>query len=384
MCEVMNFEPYLTLAEVMKICAEKAAEGHLIQYVVIRHDKDAVQDYDVERNPTLQLGALKKPHIHAFLKFPNTRYFAEIANWFGIEPQYVNEITATTYNKAVLYAVHANAPNKYQYPVTEAHANFDYATLVTQYQEKQIKSASQKVSDARKAEIINSIMNGSITEGNLSQHVTALEEDKFSSSIRNTFARKKRDLTMIKDRNMKVVYVCGASGAGKTTFAKMLCRALDMTYFISGSKRDPLQGLTPDTDVIILDDLAPDTFEWKELLKLLDNHTASAAAARFSDKFVNCKMIIITNTKSIEAFCSYVPGAHGEDEYQLYRRVTTVYNVFSKTIEELELDQKTRRYKVVRQCPNRIDEYIQQHGAKPLPIATDPNDIFGKLLPKTN
>lgn len=240
------------------------------------------------------------------------------------------------------------------------------------------------MSDARKAEIINSIMNGSITEGNLSQHVTALEEDKFSSSIRNTFARKKRDLTLIKDRNMKVVYVCGASGAGKTTFAKMLCRALGLTYFISGSKRDPLQGLTPDTDVIILDDLSPDTFEWKELLKLLDNHTASAAAARFSDKFVNCKMIIITNTKSIEAFCSYVPGAHGEDEYQLYRRVTTVYNVFSKTIEELEFDHNTRRYKVVRQCSNRIEEYIQQHGAKPLDITTDPNNVFDKLLPKTN
>ena len=91
---------------------------------------------------------------------------------------------------------------------------------------------------------------------------------------------------------MKVVYVCGAAGSGKTTFAKMLCEVNGYRYFISGSKRDPLQNLPTDVDVIILDDLAPDVFEWKEILKLLDNHTASAAGARFSDKYVNTSSIV--------------------------------------------------------------------------------------------
>lgn len=384
MCEVMNYEPYLDLEEVKKVCATKAADGILQQYVIVRHDQDVVTDEDVKKNTCLQAGSLKSPHIHVFMRFKHSRYFSEIANWFHIQEQYVHKIQAHSFDAAIPYAIHANAKNKHQYSINEVYTNFDYQAVIEAYYKKQAKKETGQVNDARRAEIINGIMNGTITESTLSKHVTATEEDRFNSSIRNTFARKKRDLTMNKDRNMKVIYICGASGAGKTTFAKMLCRSLGWSFFISGSKRDPLQGLTPDTDAIILDDLAPDTFEWKELLKLLDNHTASAAAARFSDKFVNCKMIIITNTKSIEAFCSYITGAHGEDEYQLYRRVTTVYNVFSKTIEELELDHNTRRYKVVRQCPNRIVEYIQQHGAKPLPIATDPNDVFSKLLPKTN
>lgn len=380
MCEVMNYEPYLTMDNVMKILATKVAEGSLSQYVVIRHDKDVVSADDVERAPHLQLGALKAPHIHAFLKFPNSRKFDEIANWFGIEPQFVHKISATTYEKAVLYATHTNAPDKYQYQVTEARASFDFAALVRKYKEKEIKTAEENARDARKLAIIAGIMNGTITESTLSQYVTAPEEDRFNSSIRNTFARKKRELVLIKDRNMKVIYICGAAGSGKTTLAKMICAANGFTYFISGSKRDPLQGLSPETDVIILDDLSPDCFEWKELLKLLDNHTASAAAARFSDKYVNCKMIIITNTKGIEDFASMISGSFSEDRYQFYRRVTTVYNIFPETIEQMELDPKTRQYKKVKTTKNRTQEYIKQSPKEEQEIDTDPDDIFGKLL----
>ena len=380
MCEVMNYEPFLTLEKAKQVCAEKSADGTLEQYVIVRHDKDVVTDEDVARNPYLQKGSLKKPHIHIFLKFKYTRYFTEIARWFGIEPQYVNEIYSKTYNAGALYAVHANAPAKYQYPLTEAYANFDYAALVNKYKEKQIKSAAEKARDARRADIINGIMNGAITESNLSQFVTAIEEDRFNSSIRNSFTRRKRELLQNKDRNMKVVYVCGAAGSGKTTFAKMLCEVNGYRYFISGSKRDPLQNLPTDVDVIILDDLAPDVFEWKEILKLLDNHTASAAGARFSDKYVNCKMIIITNTKGIERFCELIPGVHGEDEYQFYRRVTTVYNIYTNEIEHKELDPKSHIYKLVKKTKNRIQEYIKKAPKKDNDISTDPDDIFGKLL----
>lgn len=380
MCEVMNYEPYLTMDGVMKILATKVADGTLSQYVVIRHDKDVVTADDVAKAPYLQLGALKKPHIHAFLKFPNSRKFSEIANWFNIEEQYVHKITATTYEKAVIYAVHANAPAKYQYQVTEARANFDFAALVRKYKEKEIKTAEENARDVRKQAIIAGIMNGTITESTLSQYVTAPEEDRFNSSIRNTFTRKKRELLLIKDRNMRVVFVCGAAGSGKTTFAKMLCEVNNYKYFISGSKRDPLQNLPTDVDAIILDDLAPDVFEWKEILKLLDNHTASAAGARFSDKYVNCKMIIITNTKGIERFCSLIPGVHGEDEYQFYRRVTTVYNIFTNEIEHKELDPHSRTYKLVKKAKNRIQEYIKKEPKKEETVSTDPDDIFGKLL----
>ena len=380
MCEVMNYEPFLTLEKAKQVCAEKSADGTLEQYVIVRHDKDVVTDEDVARNPYLQKGSLKKPHIHIFLKFKYTRYFTEIARWFGIEPQYVNEIYSKTYNAGALYAVHANAPAKYQYPLTEAYANFDYAALVNKYKEKQIKSAAEKARDARRADIINGIMSGAITESNLSQFVTAVEEDRFCSSIRNTFTRKKRELLLIKDRNMKVLYICGAAGSGKTTLAKMICDANGFSYFISGSKRDPLQGLSPETDAIILDDLSPDCFDWKELLKLLDNHTASSAASRFSDKYVNCKMIIITNTKDIVDFASMVSGSFSEDRYQFYRRVTTVYNIFPETIEQMELDPKTRQYKKVKTTKNRTQEYVKQTSKEEQEIDIDPDEIFGKLL----
>ena len=191
MCEVMNREPFLTLEKAKKVCADKAAEGIVTQYVIVRHDKDIVTDDDVERNPYLQKGSLKEPHIHIFLKLRISRYFKEIANWFGVEMQYVNEIYAKTYNAGALYAVHANAPKKYQYPVTEAYTNFDYADLVSKYQEKQIKSAAEQARDARRADIINGIMNGAITESNLSQFVTAVEEDRFNSSIRNCIRFKR-------------------------------------------------------------------------------------------------------------------------------------------------------------------------------------------------
>ena len=47
---------------------------------------------------------------------------------------------------------------------------------------------------------------------------------------------------------------------------------------------------------IILDDLRDKAFEFEDLLKLLDNNTASSVRSRFANKVFNGKMIVITST----------------------------------------------------------------------------------------
>ena len=129
------------------------------------------------------------------------------------------------------------------------------------------------------------------------------------------------------NRDMKVIYIYGNTGIGKTTFAKDFADMLKMSYFVSGASNDTLEGYMGQ-DIIIFDDLRADSFKYHDFLKLLDNHTNSLTKSRYYNKAIDCKFLIITSIKRPDELYQ---NQTNEDLLQLYRRIKIYVNIDAET-----------------------------------------------------
>lgn len=80
------------------------------------HDKDVYTEDDLERG--IHKGDIEKKHWHFVVKFKNAKTVSALAKELDIEPNFIR--VADKYKGALLYLNHANRPEKYQYPATDA------------------------------------------------------------------------------------------------------------------------------------------------------------------------------------------------------------------------------------------------------------------------
>lgn len=247
-CEIVQQLDYMTFEQLESGLDHNAVKD----YAYILHDKDENE-----------VGECKKPHWHICLRFKDSVPTASICSWFGITENYINKIRGR-FADALAYLTHTNAPDKYQYLDEEVKSNFDF--------QKEVETLnSKKVDNARREEITELIVNGIVREYNYYEYITAQEFDKFKKTIDNAF-RYRQDRLEGSEKNMRVIYIYGKSGTGKTTYAKELAQQNEYSYFVSSGSNDIFDGYKGQ-DCIILDDIRPNCIELSDLFKLLDNHT---------------------------------------------------------------------------------------------------------------
>ena len=152
------------------------------QWAYICHDKD------IDDN-----GEPKALHWHIMLQFNDTQDSKYIAKWFGIEEQYVNRSSSKRFEPMLLYLIHANATDKYQYDATLVKANFDYVAFI-----------QQGGKNIRRSEILEMIDKGIITEFNYTEHLNISEYTKYRKFIEDAF-RYKRESQYTGSRNLDVI-----------------------------------------------------------------------------------------------------------------------------------------------------------------------------------
>lgn len=96
--------PAHNLAAIRLSTAEYNAVGML-------HDKDIYIEDDPERG--IVKGEIEKKHWHFVVKFKNAKTFNALAKELDIEPKFIQK--CDSYKGALLYLIHANDPQKYQY-----------------------------------------------------------------------------------------------------------------------------------------------------------------------------------------------------------------------------------------------------------------------------
>lgn len=80
-------------------------------YCAILHDKDVTED-----------GEIKKAHWHVLLRFSNAKWNTAIGKDLGIELNYIQEVK--NFDNALMYLIHANDSEKYQYDLKEVFGTF--------------------------------------------------------------------------------------------------------------------------------------------------------------------------------------------------------------------------------------------------------------------
>lgn len=312
-----------------------------IQYAYIVHDKDIDTD----------------PHIHVMVKLLNSNMSPkDLCKWFKDKPQYIN-IKQSRWGNKLRYLCHRteNSKHKYQYDPVEVVANFDYISTL-----ENITIEVEKAQNIDK--IIELIEQGVIREYNLTEYVDANTYSKHKVRILNAIEWYRRKVMTDKNRNIKVIMFSGATGTGKTTYAKHLCEEWHKTYCISSTSNDPMQDYKGE-DVLILDEIRDSTFKYSDFLKILDNHTKSTIQSRYSNKAFIGDTIILTTPDSL---MKWYEGKTEEDRAQLYRRITEWYHFTKTEINCFIYNKETQRPKLAMVIPNILKQTIKESKSKML------------------
>lgn len=291
-------------------------------YSYIIHDNDRYTEDDEEKNPNHKCGNLKSAHVHLLLRFEpdQPQQLEYVAKWFGIAPNFICRIKGR-WEDACLYQIHKNAPDKYQYDIDDVECNFNYQQIVEKAEKK--KSINS---------ILERILSGEIREYNKTLEIDNMMLITNAKLINEAFkVRSERLQATCKDRNMDCIFIAGGSGIGKTTFAKEIARKKGLDFYVSSGSNDILDSYRNEP-CIILDDIRPSCLGLSDLLKMLDNHTASSVKSRYRNKFLDCDLIILTSILDIDTFYKNVFAENDEPIIQLKRRCKTYIRMDKDTI----------------------------------------------------
>ena len=123
---IMQYEEFLSEDRIKAVFLTKKS---IKEYAYIKHDKDFDND----------AGVLKKPHWHIVLRFDDATPHTSVANWFGLEPNWVEVPKGRTpFINCVEYLTHESQAQqklgKFLYSDDEVISNFDFRQKLTDYQ----------------------------------------------------------------------------------------------------------------------------------------------------------------------------------------------------------------------------------------------------------
>lgn len=134
---------------------------------------------------------------------------------------------------------------------------------------------------------------GKISEYELRQKLGYKAGAQLNSRIQA--AQKLHQMNTAGKKNMRVLYICGSSGSGKTTTAKYFAEELGYKYCVSAGGSHMFDDYHGEP-CLILDDFRASYMKFSDLLKLMDNNTGSCVDARYHNiNMAFCRLLIITS-----------------------------------------------------------------------------------------
>lgn len=345
----MEHLPFRTREELEeRIKTKLAPKKYAISEV---HDKDM----DEDGNPV-------KEHIHVMLCFQNARSLKNVASILGDKPQYLEKWDERA-NNGFAYLVHATsgAKVKAQYSPEKVLANFPYAEELKKQTLEVLKKKSRQKIDV----LLDAYYNEEMTLEELEQELTGAQYGRYKKQIDNITSKileRHADIwrqDMIKNnRRVKVIWIYGAAGTGKTSLARSIAKQDGRAYYVSGSSRDVFQSYNGE-HILILDELRSNVIPYHDLLRILDpfgNQERIMAPARYSDKSLACDLIIITTPfNPVDFYDEIFDDINTVDSLeQLVRRITITLYVNSDSISAVRYHQERRHYYAVpdAECDN--------------------------------
>lgn len=271
------------------------------------------------------LNELVFPHVHLYGKYSDKRTITRIAKALGIKVQYIEfpkDKNRYFEENQLAYLIHAQQPDKYQYPPPEVETfgTFDYSNFILN-NVKKFEKQSATVKRKRTDESLD-LINQQILKGELFLEDILADDDlfllysnhklqfkqAFDSYAERLAFKNLKDLTTGKYK-LTVMYFQGKSSLGKSYLARTIAQKVReyaeknkfKSRIYSASSSNPFDDYYGE-DIILLDDIRPDSLRKADWLKLLDPINTSRMSARFTNKQVVPRLILITNTQLPEQF----------------------------------------------------------------------------------
>lgn len=294
-------------------------------------------------------GDYVSPHLHLLLRFndsvPTSAIIARCAK-IGLDVNCITENRlqkCISWSAALNYLTHRDVvdPLKHKYDVSEVVSNFNWLDDAEQAHKKK-----ELTKDREKAKIIcEQIYNGIITQYNIFNVLTPWELVLYKKEWEDAFSVYNKMLKTKGDRCMDVLFVSGASGVGKDTFADHWCKDNNLVYYrTSNNDVYPFDDYA-NQPVIIWSDARDNVFTPQQLFALLDPNWQSSQKARFRDIALNCKVMIITSIKPLDKWYSESMEKNDEQKTQLYRRIKTWFKLDDRYVRIYAYDPALNTYR---------------------------------------
>lgn len=337
-----KYLPFENLEEVIK-CIE--TEIKPTEFAAIIHDKDKKDD-----------GSLKDKHIHVMFHFENARSIENIAKMLKDKPQSIQKWDKKL-ESGYSYLIHEteNSKHQHQYDPKEVIANFDYLKRIEKIR-KSIKNNNlkKKKRKIKIDELLDLLLQGKISKEKLEISLNGAELAQYHRQIDVVYkkrlerqANKWIEAREAEGAKSKTLWIYGPAGTGKTQLAKKRAQKESRSYYISGSSNDPFQNYI-DENIVILDELRPNDFEYSDLLRMFDPYNfKNCAPSRYQNKNLIVHTFIVTTPYSPKDFFEKVIKIKGKNFdskidtfYQLARRLDEVIHVTEKQIQKLTYQKK--------------------------------------------
>lgn len=349
---------------------ELVDEEEFVEVAFIVHDKD------------ISFGTkLVEPHIHGYIDFPKLMDLSKVAMALGVEKERVETPKSRggrhlTRINALAYLIHAKDKDKYQYPVSDVETfdTLDYEAFINQNREDFEKYAATKKrekSDESLDLTLSKIQLGELTYNDVMEDDSLAflfgnNQQKFREGFnfygeRQTFLRLKS--LERKEYQMTVIYIQGDSDIGKSELAKNIALQVQGKLneiglrgdIYSASSANPFDNYLGE-EILLLDDLREDTMRASDWLKLFDPLNSARMSARYQNKLVVPRLIIMPVYMSPKLFFGRIKA---EDLNQFLRRINFLVDVSLMHGSEVE-----RLYNISEVVKRKgIDSYVKKDGS---------------------
>lgn len=349
---------------------ELVDEEEFVEVAFIVHDKD------------ISFGTkLVEPHIHGYIDFPKLMDLSKVAMALGVEKERVETPKSRggrhlTRINALAYLIHAKDKDKYQYSASDVETfdTLDYETFINQNREDFEKYAATKKrekSDESLDLTLSKIQLGELTYNDVMEDDSLAflfgnNQQKFREGFnfygeRQTFLRLKS--LERKEYQMTVIYIQGDSDIGKSELAKNIALQVQGKLneiglrgdIYSASSANPFDNYLGE-EILLLDDLREDTMRASDWLKLFDPLNSARMSARYQNKLVVPRLIIMPVYMSPKLFFGRIKA---EDLNQFLRRINFLVDVSLMHGSEVE-----RLYNISEVVKRKgIDSYVKKDGS---------------------
>lgn len=353
------------LEAIVKRLADNDIE--VVECYAIIHGKDKRTVWSQEKMKNIVED--KELHIHVLMKFKKGASLKNLAVTIGVETQYLEKLKSGRYgyDNSLAYLIHSKDENKHQYSPEEVFTLLgeDYKSVYSRRIDTWLKGRAKKEIDEIteiKNWLILEVLKGNITKDNIllndKYYVVYASYKRLVNEAFDTYYEKK-SLRIINDLEQgkfkkTIIFISGASGVGKTKFAKEIIRLLkNFSFNCTGKAWEHCVTASTNAfdeyysqEILFLDDIRGDSLSLVDWLKLLDPFSISPISARYHNKQAVAKTIITSPHKPC-GFFHTVEKAKLEDFDQFYRRIDLYIEIDNdfhiSTVEKKEITEQDKK-----------------------------------------